>query len=171
MKTNLWSSAAINGFLLALITIIFTLVQTAFPISGMAAMILLWVVKLAATIGALFYFMKTIGQEEEPFTYGNAFSYGFVVSCCSNIVIACYLLLHYTIIFPNTIEKSMEAMQPMLEQYGTDISSIEKILNNLPVFLSISMIILYTIYGVIFSSILASFTKKAEEPFAHEPDL
>jgi hypothetical protein len=101
MKTNLWSSAAINGFLLALITIIFTLVQTAFPISGMAAMILLWVVKLAATIGALFYFMKTIGQEEEPFTYGNAFSYGFVVSCCSNIVIACYLLLHYTIIFPN----------------------------------------------------------------------
>lgn len=171
MKTNLWSSAAVNGFLLSLITIFFTLVQTAFPTNGMAVGILIWIVKLVATVGVLYYFMKSFGQEQDSYPYGQAFTYGFVVSFCSNIVITCYLWLHYTLIFPEAIEKQLEVMQPMLEQYGTDLSTAGMILNNMPVVISVSIIILYTIYALIFAAILASFVKKAEEPFADETTI
>ena len=171
MKTNLWSSAAVNGFLLALITIIFTLFQTAFPMGSVAASILIWVVKLGATTGTLYYFVKTIGQEQEYFPYKQAFTYGFVLSFCSNIVIACYLWLHYTFIFPNAIEKQLEVMQPMLAQYNTDQSAIDAVLNNLPVVMTFSTLLLYSLFALIVSAIIASFVKKAEDPFAGEPEL
>lgn len=166
MKTNLWSSAAVNGFILALITIVFTLVQTAFPMKGMAAGLLIMIVKLTATVGTLYYFMKAMGQEEESYPYSDAFKYGFAVSICSNIVISCYLWTHYTMIFPDAINDMLEVMGPALAQKNADSSTLDTIFNNFPVILSITLIVLYSIYGVIFSAVLASFVKKPENIFA-----
>ena len=167
MKTNLWSSAAANGLLLSLITVILLLVQTAFPM-GTAVAILFWIVKLVATVGLLFYFMKDFGKPQESYRYGTAFSYGFAVSFCSNIVIACYLFIHSTVIFPDSLEKSLEAMQQVFSQYNLDSSITDMVMNNLPVISSLSTLLIYTIEGVIFSAILANFAKKAEQPFANE---
>jgi len=169
MKTNLWSSAATNGFLLALVTIIFTLLQTAFPMEGMGAMILIWFVKLVATIGALYYFMKSFGESEESYPYGAAFTYGFVVSFCSSIIIAAYSWLHYTVIFPDALEKTLTIMeQALASRANTDQRVIDLVTKNLPVIMSVVPLILYTIYGLIFSAIIASFVKKEEPPFAQE---
>lgn len=171
MKTNIWSSAAVNGMLLALITIIFTLVLVSFPTSGTAAKIFIPLVKLIATVGTLYYFMKAFGQEQESYSYGQAFTYGFVVSFCSSIVIACYYFLHYTLIFPNAMDKELEAAQPYLAQFNVDPAAFDLIVGKFPVIISVSSIIGFTLYGLIFSAILASFAKKAEQPFANETEM
>ena len=171
MKTNLWSSSAVNGFLLALITVIFTLVQAAFPMNGTAAAVVVFIVKLSATVGLLYYFMKSFGQSlEESYTYGQAFTYGFVVSVCSNIVIACYLWIHYTLIFPDLIEKSMKTVEQIYTQYNVDPSTIDKVVKYFPVISSVGPLILYTLLSLIIVAILANFAKKPESPFLAETE-
>jgi len=167
MKSNLWSSAAVNGFLLSLVTIIITLFLTAFPL-GTVAGLLVGIGKLVATVGLLYYFMKGFGEEQERYTYNTAFTYGFLVSFCSNIVISCYLWLHYTIIFPDSIEKTIQATQQIVSQYNLDQTAMDMIMKNFPVLMSIGPLIVYSILGLIFSAILASFAKKAELPFEGE---
>ena len=49
MQTNKWSQAATNGVLLALITMIITLILTVFK-PGTAINLILWAVKLIASI-------------------------------------------------------------------------------------------------------------------------
>ena len=112
--------------------------------------------------------MKGFGEEQERYTYNTAFTYGFLVSFCSNIVISCYLWLHYTIIFPDSIEKTIQATQQIVSQYNLDERSMDMIIKNFPVLMSIGPLIVYTILGLIFSAILASFAKKAELPFGGE---
>jgi len=112
--------------------------------------------------------MKGFGQEQESYPYGAAFTYGFIVSLCSNILIACYMLLHYTFIFPDAAEKSIEAAQQMMSQYNTDPAAVDTVMKNLPVIISLLPFLMYTIWGLIVSAILASFAKKAEPPFANE---
>ena len=168
MKTNLWSSAAANGLFLALVTIIAALVQTAFPMEGMGIATLFWAGKLATTVGLLYYFMKGFGEEQKSYLYGTAFTYGFVVSFCSNIVISCYLWLHYTFIFPDAMEKSLEATERIFVQYNMDQTAMDLLVKYMPLIITIVPLVLYTIYALIFAAILAAFVKKAEPPFANE---
>ena len=169
MKSNLWSSAATNGFLLALVTVIVTLFSTAFPMN-VGINLLITIVKLVVTIGLLYYFMKSFGQEVDTYPYGTAFTYGFAVSFCSNIVIACYFWVHYTLLFPDAIEKALKGMQQALAQYPIDQASLDFVMNNLPVIMSVAPLILYTLFGLIFAAILANFAKKAELPFTDETE-
>ena len=170
MKTNLWSSAAINGFFLALITIIVTLILTAFPMEGMGVATIISIAKIVATIGLLYYFMRGFGQELESYPYNVAFTYGFVLSFCSNIVIACYFWIHYTFIFPEAMEKTLQTMDRIFTQYNMDQSAIDIVVKNLPLILTLSPLVVYTIYGLIFAAILAAFVKKVEPPFANEAE-
>ena len=169
MKSNLWSSAASNGFLLALITIIVTLFTAAFPM-GTAASLLIQFTKLTVTIGVLYYFMKKFGGEQDSYTFGNAFTYGFVVSLCSNIVIACYSWLHYTMIFPDSMEKTLEIMQQVAAQYNLEQHSTDLLVKNFPIIMSVGPLIIYTFFGLIFAAILANFAKKADPPFINETE-
>ena len=169
MKSNLWSSAATNGFLLALVTIIFTLFQAAFPMEGIAVNALLSLVKLVATIGLLFYFMRAFGQtQEDSYTYSQAFSYGFLVSFCSNIVIACYFWIHHTMIFPDLLEKSLSNMEKLYAQYNVDQAAIDIVIKYWPVISSVGPFILYSLLALIFAAILALFAKKPDIPFPNE---
>ena len=171
MKTNLWSSAAANGLLLSLITIIFTLFSTAFPTQNYAIIFLIWIVKLTATVGTLYFFMKGFGKPLDSYPYKTAFGYGFATSLCSNIVIACYLLLHYLIIFPDSMEKVTESMDKMMQaypQYSENQATFDFISKNMPIISAVSSFFIYTIVGLIIAAILANFAKKAEQPFANE---
>ena len=168
MKANFWSSAAVNGFLLALITVVYTLFLSAFPLEGKLAAFALGLVKLIATVGVLYYFMKEFGKEHETYSFGDAFSYGLVVSICSNILIACYLVAQYTFIFPDSVDKITESMQKAYKQFNVDQSSVDMILKNLRLVLSLGPLVMYTFLGAIFSAIIASFVKKAEPVFDDE---
>ena len=168
MKANFWSSAAANGLMLSLITVVYTLFMAAFPMESRVAGFLVGLVKLIATIGVLYYFMKGFGQEQESYTYGNAFGYGFAVSFFSNIVIACYLLVHYVYLFPDAIENSLKAVQQAMTQYTVDQATLDLINKNLPLIVSISPFLVYTLLALIIAAILAGFAKKAEPIFTED---
>jgi len=168
MKANFWSSAAANGLMLSLITVIYTLFMAAFPMESRVVGFLIGLVKFIATVGLLYYFVKGFGQEQESYSYGNAFGYGFAVSLFSNVVIACYLLVHYLYLFPDAIEKSLQVVQQTMTQYPVDQATLDIINKNLPVIVSISPFLVYTILALIISAILAGFAKKAEPIFADE---
>ena len=162
MKTDFWNSAAINGLLLALVSIIVMLLQTVLPGYGWVLTLL----KLAATIGALLYFMKQYSREQEYFTYGNGFSYGFATSFCSAIAMAVYVFVHHTYLFPETMQLQTEAAMQIAQNYGnTGGVDLEKFVGKTPVYMPFYSLFYALIWGLIIPSILANFTKKEQPPF------
>lgn len=107
METNKLSSAAFNGLLLALVTILSTLITTVIE-PGVAISIILWIVKLVATVWLLYYFIREFSKPKEYFRYGDGVSYGVLVSFFSAIICACYFFLHFALLFPDSITSQME---------------------------------------------------------------
>lgn len=170
METNnKWSSAALNGLMLALITIIYSLIQTVFEPNKIVST-LLWIIKLAGCIYLLYYFMKQYSKQFQQITYGQSFQYGFLVSFFSSIVCAGFTFLSMTLIFPDSIDKVIEQMSTVMAS-GNYTSEQEETMNaiipKLPQIILFFGLIYYTIVGVVFSSIIASMTKKID-PFADQ---
>jgi hypothetical protein len=167
MKTDFWNSIAVNGLLLALVSIIFMLLQTILPSWH-------WVftlAKIVTTISVLYFFIKQYSKEHEYFSYGDGFRYGFGVSFCSAIVFAVYVYVHYTYIFPESAETFKEAMMQAMQRFNNaEGLDLDVLINNLPVIMCFSMFFYAVIWGLIIPAILAGFTKKEQPPFMDADD-
>ncbi|MDR2585159.1 MAG: DUF4199 domain-containing protein [Prevotellaceae bacterium] len=159
MKTEFWNSAAYNGLLLALVSIIFTLTKALIPTTGIAAA--LTITKLVFTVGVLYYFIKQYSREQENFLYKNGFRYGFAVSLCSAVVLAVYAAVHYLYIFPDALDKEIETVLEVMEKANAPGNPfLDMMLKHyLPVKV-FGEFLNPVIWGLIVSAILASFTKK-----------
>ena len=163
---NKFSSAAAEGLKLAAISIIFMLISTLLPqnTSGGIIGIVLTILKLGATITFLWYAMKKYSQRNaavEGFTtYGKVFSYGFLTSLLSGIVLAAFTFVNMKFISPESTEAAKDAyLTQMSALPNIDDSMIETLTNNLETITSFAMLVLAIFYGVIWSLILASSTK------------
>lgn len=162
-----WNSAAINGLLLSLVTIVYSLIQSVFGLSGFSS-IILWMVKFAGCIYLLYYFMKQYSGNFEQISYGSSFQYGFILCSLSSIVCACFSFISMTLLFPETTELAIEQMQTVMAS-GNYSSEEENIINsmadNLPQITLFAGLFYYIVIGAVMSSIIANFTKKTD-PFA-----
>lgn len=162
MQTNKWSVAALDGLLLALITIIATLIQTVLK-PGVAINWLLWLVKFSGSIGLLYYFMKDYSNNRPSLTYKEGFNFGFILCFLSSVICACYLFLHYAIIFPDSIAATMEQAAVALESSNPEAMDVlSKLENSFPQIMFISSLIYYTLFGILASAIIANYTKKGD---------
>ena len=170
MKKEFWSSAALDGLLLALVCIVMTLIEAAKLNLGTAINIVLQIGQIVATIWMLLYFMKRYGAEQEQYPYSSAFKYGFLTSLCSNVIILAYMLLHYTLIFPDAM--SPESIVEAIQQYSpnADISLYESLAGYMPLIAAFGAFIMYTIWAAIISAILASFAKRETSIFQTEEE-
>ena len=164
MKT--FNHATTDGLLLAAVTIIIILVSSLF--NGGVLAVIMWIIKLIGTNYMLYYLMKKQSAtllEDNNSTYKNNFAYGTLVSVLSNIVIAVFMYINITYIAGDKFDADM--MQGLLQGYGNDIefSNFQWIADHLGLITSIGVLIYYSIYGVIISAIMASFTKKESTPF------
>ncbi len=165
--TYKWNTAAINGLLLSLITIISSLLQSAFKFEGLLS-IILWMAKFGGCIYLLHYFMKQFSNNFERVSYGESFRYGFLICCFSSIVCACYLFLSLTVLFPETLDVAIEQAQTIIASgnyTGEEEQAILATMERLPQATIISSLIYYTLIGAVMTSVIANFTKK-EDPFA-----
>lgn len=155
-----------SGLLLALISIIFALVQAVFTMP-VAVNSVISIVKLASTIGALFYFMKDYGRQAATYPYGKALKYGFTVSFCSAVISAVYFYFHFAFIFTEQSETLKLALLEGFNQAagaaGTQVD-FSSVVENLPVIVSFYILFYYTIIGLIIASIIASFLKRDRNP-------
>lgn len=169
MCTNksFWNSAAINGLLFSLITIIASLLQSAFKIEGIMS-ILLWCVKFGGCVYLLYYYMKQYSKTAEVVSYGETFRYGLALCVFSSIVCTCYMFISITWLFPETIDVAMEQIQAVVatgEYTSEQEDAIFNVADRLPQLSIITCLIYYIVMGVVMSSIIANFTKKTD-PFA-----
>ncbi|HHV39796.1 MAG: DUF4199 domain-containing protein [Bacteroidales bacterium] len=165
MKSSFWNKAAPYGIILALISILFTVLQTVLPLTGTFYTFVMWVLKLAGTLGFLFYVMKDFGKEKESYIYADAFKFGLAVSFCSSIIGAAYYYLHVMFLFPDSVDQLTNAMYQGFEQAGVLDAGfdIDKMLNHLPVVLTITQLFYYNIIGLLWASLLANGAKHKVE--------
>ena len=118
MNQSFWNKAAIYGILLALVSVFFMVLQSVLtPERWMN--ILFWIVKLAGTLGLLFYFMKDFGKGKDSYTYSDSFKFGLAVSFCSSIIAAAYYYIHMMFLFfPFTRFQSCIAVSGLQVYYG-----------------------------------------------------
>jgi hypothetical protein len=162
MQTNKWSIAALNGLLLALISITVTVIQTVLE-PGTAVTWLLWLAKLTGSLGLLYYFINDYSKNQDLFTYKDGFRFGFMVSLLSSIICAGYLFFHYALFFPDSVAASMEQAAAALESSNPQgVDMLSKIEGKLPQIIFFASLVYYTLFGVLASSIIANYTKKGD---------
>ena len=75
MQSNKWSIAAQNAIILALVTILATIIQAVFPSTPGFVGIVIWLVKLALSVFLVYYFIKEYSKNFETFTYKQGFRF------------------------------------------------------------------------------------------------
>ena len=162
MQTNTWSLAAVNGLILAMVTIVITLVQTVLE-PGTAIKVLLWAAKLGLSLWLLYYFIKDYAKEQETFTYRQGFNYGFKICLMSAIVCAVYIFLHFTLFFPDAVAASLEQAATILESSNPQaLESLDRISGKLPQISTVATLVYNTLFGLFATAIIANFTKKGD---------
>lgn len=167
--SNKWNTAATNGLLLSLITIIASLLQSVFKIEGLFSMVL-WAAKFGGCIYLLHYFMKQHSLQEQNVSYVESFKYGFLICCFSSIVCAAYLYISMTLLFPEQIDAAIEQVNTLLASgsYSSEEeSAVMSMMGKLPQITLFSAFFYYVLIGAVMSSIIANFTKK-DDPFAEQ---
>lgn len=150
------------GLLLALITVLHSLISSIFELP-LVITIILWLVKFAGSLWVLYYFMKEYSKPFEVFTYKEGFRFGFLVCLFSSIICASFTFLQITLIFPDLMATQMETIMTAMQSSNPDsLEAFEKIEGILPQLILVFSLIYYIIFGAIASSIIANYTKKGD---------
>lgn len=160
-KSTMWSLAAKNGLILSLITIIVELLSLAFTFPGWAS-IVITIVKLGLIIFLLYKFMKSYSEScEGVVTYGQSFTYGFILCLCSTVVCTLFSFIDYTWINPDVTDMMLEqaelAMANTPQLSGMDP---DKFAAMMPKMTILALFLKYIFFGVLIPLIIAAYTKK-----------
>ncbi len=156
-----WSQAAVKGLLLALITVACNTVT--YLIEGNTIVsILMFIVRLVASIWLLVYFMKqykaTTGQEP--------FSFGVAVVLFSSLICAFYDAAALAWIFPGLQDQVSEALSQTMSSLPSESQSImERMMDHYPRIAFFSTFIKDFIIGLIVAAI-ANSSMRPKDPFA-----
>lgn len=148
-----WSDAAKDGILLALFTILPTLL-TAFVTNGVVS-VLAWTVKTGGSLWLLYFLMKKWAVATGA---PKAFNYGFKICLCSSVICAAWTYALFQYIVPGKQEEVINSLETALSgQTITD--EIEQAIllleDNFAQFNSISTLLGCVICGLIFSGIFS----------------
>lgn len=167
-----FNKAAVDGLLLAAVTIILSLIKDLF--SAELLTFLVWLIKLVVTMFVLYYFMKKNTElntkEGMTTTYSDAFKYGFLISLFSVIIITAYTFFSFQLMDSAELMDSVEAVLSDSPYYNsgdaTGEATLNWMLNNMGTFALISTFVMYAIWSAIASAIFAGKCKsKNNNPF------
>ena len=167
-NSNKWSSAAMDGLYLSLVTIIYSLIIAIMEPQGFFITAIMWIAKFAGCMYLLWLFMKKWSDGFETITYSETYNYGFIVCLFSSILCACYSYVQVEWLFPEHTQEAITLAKETMIQQGTLNSSTENMIDKLGSnFGRISMFVTlfyYIIFGAIAAAVTANFTKK-NNPF------
>lgn len=164
-----WSLAAKDGLLLSIIAIAIEVPTSMFQNIPTYLSILLLFVKITGSYTLLHYFTKKYAHTLENVSYSDGFKFALATSFFSSIVCTLATLLTVTVLVPDMIPTLLDNMFAMWETMGIgDIFDYQSMLKMMPAVLSFSKIFSCMIWGVIFSLIIANFTKTKLSPFDNQ---
>ena len=163
MQSNKWSVAAQNAIILALVTILATLIQAVFPSMPGFMGIVIWLVKLTLSVYLVYYFIKEYSKNFETFTYKQGFRFGTILCLLSSVIGAAYLFLHMGFLFPEATSSQMELVAQSMQSSNPDgAEAVMGVMEHLPKLAFVFALIYYTLFGMIVSAIVANYTKKGD---------
>jgi hypothetical protein len=169
-QSNKWSSAAMDGLYLSLVTIIYSLIMAVLVPESFIVKTLLWVAKFGGCLYLLWFFMKRWSSQFDTITYSQSYNYGFIICLLSSVMCACYSYAQVEWLFPEQTEQAIILAKETMAQQGTLDANTENIMDSFfGNFGRISMFVslfYYIIFGSIAAAITANFTKKTN-PFGN----
>ncbi len=168
-QSNKWSSAAMDGLYLSLVTIIYSLIVAVMMPESFLIKTLLWAIKFGACLYLLWFFMRRWSSQFDTISFSQSYNYGFIICLLSSVMCACYSYAQVEWLFPEQTEQAITLAKETMAQQGTLDSNTENLMDSFfGNFGRISMFVslfYYIIFGAIASAITANFTKKTN-PFA-----
>jgi hypothetical protein len=169
-KVNVWKANLMNGLILGLLGIVYSLVVYFLNLSFNKAQSYILLLVLAVV---LFLLIKSYRDnfKHGMITYGAALGTGIIIFLYYSIIAAIFTYILYTIIDPGLLDKSLAYAEELLQKRGMPQASIDagmaiqkKIMT--PAFMAPVSILGNMFYGLIISLIIAAFVKKEGNPLS-----
>ncbi len=167
-QQSTWSSAAKDGLLLALFTIVFLFLAALLKNQIVATIV--EILKIAGCIWFLRYLMLKWRKTNKSF---SLFKYGMMICLFSSIVCAIFTFFEFAYIFPDMITETFDQLYESLGSMSLPSESMDlitKMEDNYPQWACISAFITDILAGLIFSAIIANARKSKEDIFADQPN-
>lgn len=162
-RKNIWALAAKNGLYLSVVTIVLELAGALFSLeTSQIFAVTKTIVKTVGSAMLLYYLMKMYSKDESYVSYGESFRYGLTVSFFSALACSVFIVIIYTMITPHVLDNMVETMLGTYSQLGMEMPGMDydSIVRMLPIALTISQFLNCMFFGLLFSLIIANYTKK-----------
>lgn len=171
--SNVWKDNLVNGLILGLIGVAFTLVMWILDLTTNKNMGYLF---LLAEVIILFFLLKSYRDNylHGTISYGQALGAGVVIFLYATIITSIFSYILNTFIDPDLMAKGLAAQEQMLldrgmtqEQVDAGLKVAEKMMKpaiSIPIGLVVNMF-----FGLILSLIAAAFVRKEGNPLVETP--
>jgi hypothetical protein len=169
-KVNVWKANLMNGLILGLLGIVYSLVVYFLNMSFNKAQGYIFII---IQFAVLFYLVKSYrdSYKHGMIAYGEALGAGVIICLYYAIIMAIFTYILYAVIDPGLMDKSLAYSEELLQKRGLPQASIDagmtiqkKIMT--PAFMAPVSILGNMFWGLIISLIVAAFVKKEGNPLA-----
>jgi Protein of unknown function (DUF4199) len=172
-NVNVWKANLINGLILGLIGIVYTLVIYFLDLTFNRVQGFIW---LLLQIGTLFLLVKSYRDSYRygMITFGQALGAGMVICLYYAIIAAIFTYLLYTVIDSNLMDKQLAFTENLLQKRGIPEEAIEMSMKFQKKILKPEIMAPISIFGSMFgglimSLIVAAFVRKEGNPLVDAP--
>ncbi|MCE5346116.1 MAG: DUF4199 domain-containing protein [Bacteroidales bacterium] len=167
-KVNVWKANLVNGLILGLAGIVYTLVVYFLDLSLNKVQGYVFII-LEAVI--LFLLLKSYRDNymNRYITYGQSVGAGIVICLYYSIIMALFTYILYTVIDPGLVAKQLAASEEMLMSKGMPQASVDaamKVQSKImkPSFMAPLSILGNMMWGVVISLVISIFVRKEGNP-------
>jgi len=167
-NVNVWKANLVNGLILGLIGIVYSLVMYFLDLTFEQWQGWIWA---ALQIVILFFLVKTYrdNYRHGVITFGQALGAGVVICLYNAVISAIFIYLLYTVIDTNLMDKQLAYTEGLLLERGLPEEAVEmsmKIQKKImvPEVMAPISILGSMFYGLIMSLIVAAFVRKEGNP-------
>lgn len=163
---NKGMTSVTKGLLISLVLVVISIVIT---ITKQETNRSLSMIPIAFFLGGIIWSCLTYSKQMEGnVTFGNIFSHGFKTTALVAAIASLWAAISLTLIFPEALDRAMEAQRLQMIKQGIDDDQIEKAMT-LGKKLAVPMgtvvtVIIYLFLGAIGSLVGASLSKKNPNP-------
>jgi hypothetical protein len=172
-NVNVWKANLVNGLILGLLGIVYSLVIYFFDLTFNKAQ--RWIFLLLQVV-VLFFLVKSYRDNYRNgfITFGQALGAGMIICLYYAIIGAIFAYLLYKVIDTNLIDKQLAYTEGLLQDRGLPEEAIEMSMKiqkkiMIPEILAPVSIVASMFYGLIASLIIAAFVRKEGNPLIDAP--
>jgi len=174
-KVNVWKTNLMNGLILGLAGIVYSLLVYFLNLSFNKAQ---GYVFILVQIAVLFFLVKSYrdNYKNGMITYGEALGASIIICLYYAIIMAIFTYILYTVIDTGLLDKQLAFTEEMMQKKGLPQASIEagmamqkKMMT--PAFMAPISIFGNMFWGLIISLIVAAFVRKEGNPLADTPTV